>query len=221
MPLTTKQYEVLNFIEQTWLLDGYIPTKEVVTKRRICSDKFYDECYRDTEFREALAQRGVSFSSAENPALSPEQLAVANVLLDRFDGRSRKKKLADMGVATQTLNGWMRDPAFREYYTKRAETQFGDAMPDVITAHIDQAERGDMKAIQLYYEMMGRYSPRQVNVDINMDYIMVRVIEAIQKHVTNPDQIVAVAEELAAISGGPSGHTEELRTPLPVEVVDL
>jgi hypothetical protein len=223
MTISEKQYDLLNYLEQEWLINGMLPTRDYLVSKRVCTESLYDNAFKSGEFREALRERGISLSSLSGSepggSLSPEQLAVANVLLDRYDNRSRKKKLSDMGVNTQTLNGWMRDPAFRDYYTRRAENLFGDAMPDVVAAHVDQAERGDMKAIQLYYEMMGRYSPRQVNIDLNLDLIMVRVIEAIQKHVSNPKEIMAVAEELAQIPG--NSNVPQLAHKPPVEVVDM
>lgn len=201
MTLTVKQYDVLNYIEQEYLLEGYVPTKEQVVAKRICSAQFYDACYKNREFREALNVRGISLAGITpgSEALSPEQLAVANVLLDRFDNRSRKKKLADMGVNTQTLNGWMRDPAFRSYYTRRAEGIFGDVVPEARLALMDNVEKGDFNSIKLALEMTGTYSTKTVG-ELNVDFLMMKVIEAIQKHVHDAATLEAIAGELGALA---------------------
>lgn len=206
MTLTVKQYDLVNYLEQEYLLNGVVPTKQKVVDAKICSAQFYDTCYKNREFREALNVRGISLSSitGSNNSLSPEQLAVANVLLDRFDNRSRKKKLQDMGVNTQTLNGWMRDPAFRDYYTRRAEGIFGDVVPEARLALMDNVEKGDFNSIKLALEMTGTYSTKTVG-ELNVDFLMMKVIEAIQKHVTNPETLTAIAEELGALTPSSAG----------------
>lgn len=220
MPLTNKQYDLLNFLEQEWLLEGYVPTKELCVERRICSAQFYDNAYKDADFREALAQRGISLrGSSDEPGstLSPEQLAVANVLLDRFDNRSRKKKLADMGVNTQTLNGWMRDPAFRDYYTKRAETMFADVVPEARLALMDNVDKGDFQSIKLALEMTGTYSGKTVG-ELNVEFLMMKIIEVLQKHVSDENVLIAISDELTMLSN-PAAPPEPKA--LPYQVIDI
>lgn len=223
MTLTTKQYDVLNYIEQEYLLEGYIPTKEQVISKRICSAQFYDACYKNREFREALNVRGISLAgiTSGSNSLSPEQLAVANVLLDRFDNRSRKKKLQDMGVNTQTLNGWMRDPAFRDYYTRRAEGIFGDVVPEARLALMDNVEKGDFNSIKLALEMTGTYSTKSVS-EVNIEFLMMKILEAIQKHVTDADTLNAIAGELGALSPAiPKSIAAPIPDAAPLKYIDL
>lgn len=204
MTLTPKQYDLINYLEREWLLEGTLPTMAQCISNRICNEAFYKKAYRDPEFREALTVRGISLAgiTGGEASLTPEQLAVANVLLDRFDNRSRKKKLSDMGVSTQTLNGWMRDPAFRSYYQQRAEAIFGDVVPEARLALMDNVEKGDLGSIKLALEMTGTYSDKRVN-ELNVDFLMMKVIETIQKYVTDTETLLAIAEELSMFGARP------------------
>lgn len=127
--------------------------------------------------------------------LSPEQMAVVNSLLNLADKRSNSKKLEACGVSPATFANWKKDPIFLNYWRERAESLLGNSIGDVHIALIEAATAGDVGAIKLFYEITGRHVPGQQQA-INVQATLVRAIEAIQKHVTDPAVLLAIANEI-------------------------
>jgi hypothetical protein len=63
-------------------------------------------------------------------------------------------------------------------------------------------------AIKFYYEVTGRYNPR-LQVDVNVDSVMNRVVEIIQKHVRDPQVLMAIADDLEDLANGKPRDTPE------------
>lgn len=201
--LTNKQHDLLNFIEQVWYLNGAIPTRDVCVGRGICSGTLYDDSIKSDLFRAAMDSRGISVRSlddADNGVLTEEQLAAANTMLDLRDNRSQKKKLADLGIPTQKWEAWLRDAAFQAYLRQRAENLLGDNIHESHLALVDRVRSGDINAIKYYNEITGRYTPRSdSSIDVNI--VLLRVLETIQKHVKDPLVLEAIGDDLASITG--------------------
>lgn len=147
--------------------------------------------------RSALAERGVVFERLNEDftayALTPTQLLVANSLLDLTDTRSNKKKLQDLGIATITYNAWLKDPIFRDYLAKRANQMIGDNVHEVDLALLDKIRAGDLKAIEYYNEMTGRFVRAKAGQNVDVMGIITRIIEIIDEEVEDP----ATLERLA------------------------
>lgn len=201
--LTNKQHDLLNFIEQVWYLNGALPTKEVTVGRGICSGPLYEESLKNETFRTAMDSRGISVRSlddADNGVLTEEQLAAANTMLDLRDNRSQKKKLSDLGIPTQKWEAWLRDAAFQAYLRQRAENILGDNLHESHLALVDRVRSGDINAIRYYNEITGRYTPRSDSqIDVNL--ILLRVLETIQRHVKDPATLEAIGNDLASLTG--------------------
>src|SRR5688572_22847388 len=97
-PLNDAEHDVLNFIEQEYLVGGGIPTAASCVERNIVTEAFYKKCFKKADFRHALLVRGISLRGFDGPdsgRLTEEQLVVANAMLDLRDNRSQKKKLTE------------------------------------------------------------------------------------------------------------------------------
>lgn len=220
--LTQKQYDLLNYIEQVYLLDGFVPSKDACCSAVGCSEQFYKDQHKNELFVKRLADRGIPTAQdakqlAQAGALTEEQLACVNTLLDFSDRRSRTKKLADLGINSQKYQAWLRDPAFQYYIRQRSENLLPDAMHEVHGALLDTAARGDTSAMKLYYEMTGRYSTKTVG-EVNVEFLMMKIVEVVTKHVTDPAALEAIANELSVLS--PSTAPAASIAP-PRRVVDL
>ncbi len=198
MAFTPTEYEIINFVEQTWLESRVVPSAEAVHKylgtARSTVAKFMDS----ESFRNACTARGINLYGAESKGLTAQQLMLANTLLDFADTRSHKKKLQDCGVASQTYQGWLKDPGFSAYMRTRAEALLPDALPEAHLALVDNVRRGDLGSLKLYYEMTGRWSSKTVG-ELNIEFFLMKVIEAVQKHVANADTVAAIADELLVL----------------------
>lgn len=202
MALNELEYELLTFIEQEYLLSGSIPSKDVCLTTLSMSSKKYDDLWKRDDFKTALMSRGISQKILqgieENGVLTPKQMLAVNTLLDINDNRSDSKKLKDLGIPTATYQGWQRDPAFRAYLHQRTELLFGDALTEANRALYDNVKRGDLGSMKQLWEMTGRWSSKPVN-EMNIEWVLMKVIEVIQRHVTDPAQLSALAADLSAV----------------------
>lgn len=202
MALTDKQFEVINFIEQDYLLNGQIPTSARMEELGLVGKKAYLEWLNDPQFRRNLVARGVSLGeNNKSGALTEEQLTAANVMLDLNDNRSRKKKLSDLKIPTQKWEAWLRDPVFQSYLRARAENLLGDNLHDSHLALVDRVRSGDIAAIKYFNEITGRYIQAGGN-NIDLASLLMRIIEIIQRHVTDNDQVSAIADDLLTLASG-------------------
>lgn len=206
MALTDAEYELLTFIEMEYSLTGYLPSMEICIERVGCSKQFYAKCFKADHFKQALLARGVSPSAVAGTdgkgIITPQQMMVVNTLLDKNDTRSDKKKLADLNVPSQTYQGWLKDPAFHTYVSARCEALFPGMVNEAHRALYDVVARGDISAIKLVYEMTGRYTDKKAS-DVNIDFLLMKILETIQKHVTEPATLQAIADDLALFTEAP------------------
>lgn len=202
MALNESEYELVTFIEQEYLLSGSIPSKEICLEKLSLSAKKYDALWKRDDFRTALMSRGISQKildgTEHNGVLTTKQMLAVNTLLDINDTRSDTKKLRDLGIPTQTYQGWQRDPAFRAYLHQRTELLFGDALTEANRALYDNVKRGDLGSMKQLWEMTGRWSSKPV-AEMNIEWVLMKVIEVIQRHVTEPAQLSAIAADLSAV----------------------
>lgn len=199
--LTERQHELLNFFEQIYLLDGQIPSRDTCVNRRVCSAKFYDDCLSNDAFREGLSRRSIKLADPEGPvgALTEHQLIVANALLTTYDNRSRTKKLRELNCSPAQYEAWLRDPAYRAYIQQRAENKLGDSQWEAHEALLDRVRSGDTAAIKYYNEITGRYVPNATD-KVNVEAVLMRVLEIIQRHVQDPEIASSIADDLLALS---------------------
>lgn len=201
-PLTAKQHEVMTYVEQEFLVSGMVPTPEKAEELGICSKVYYGNCLSSADFRAGMVVRGISLrgiSGSDNGILTAEQLTVANIMLDLRDNRSQKNKLKDCNVPTQRWEAWLREPAFQNYLRRRAEALLGDNLHESHLALVDRVRTGDINAIKYFNEITGRYVPNATEkVDVNG--ILIRVLEIIQKYVKDGDALGFIADELMALS---------------------
>ena len=203
-PLTDSEHEFLNFIEQEYLLNGGIPTAASCVERDIVTESFYKRCFKNAQFRHALAVRGISLRGFDGPdkgKLTEEQLVVANTMLDLGDNRSRKKKLTELGIPTQKWEAWLRDPVFQNYLRTRSEALLGDSLHESHLALVDRVRSGDLGAIKYFNEITGRYVPNaQDKADVAS--IIGLVVEVIQRHVHDQQTLKLLADDIMLIAGG-------------------
>jgi len=127
--------------------------------------------------------------------LTPEQLAVANSILNLADKRSITKKLQDFGVSPAKYGNWRKNESFNNYLRQRSEELLNNSIADVHLALVDAAQSGDMQAIKLFYDITGRHTQNSKQ-EVNVQMMLVGVIEAVQKYVTDPAILQAIANDI-------------------------
>lgn len=221
MALTEREYEVLTFMEMEYSLSGYFPSEALILERVGCSKKFLLSAVAKPDFKRALIARGMREDSKPGGIITTEQMVCVNTLLDKSDTRSKKKKLNDLGIPSQTYMGWCSDPAFQAYTAARCEALFPNMLNEAHSALYDNVARGDMTAIKLVYEMTGRYSEKKAS-EVNIDFLLMKVLETIQKHVTDPRALSAISEDLLSLtSQGPTQTPTQASTQVSPSVARL
>lgn len=207
MSLSNEMVDVLTYIEQVWWEDNQtLPTNERIAEMTGVSVQSIKGYWTNPDFRAALNARGVTFANEPDSgrALTFAQLMVANMLMNVQDKRSLREKLQSapgLNVTPAQVGAWMRQPAFQAHLRKRASNLFQDADANASLALVKAIDAGDLKAVQLYFEMTGRYTPRMQH-DVNVHAILARFVEVVSIHVKDPTILQAIANDLEGILPG-------------------
>jgi hypothetical protein len=205
--LTDLESELVDFAEGYHTKYGEYPSRtvfEAVLKRAEWewTAKDLDDAFANPLLLRSLNERGIVPPTTQKDSttgLTKGQLAVVAALNNSRDTRSDVKKIRDLGITPRMFSGWMHNKRFADYIRDSAENLLENATADAHTALLRKVRSGDSNAIKLFFEMTGRYNPAFEN-QVNLQSFMSRVIEAIQKHVTNPIILQALAAELQMAS---------------------
>lgn len=231
--LDKNQYQLALLFEQEYWRTGDFPSMESLQNKGIpLTLAFWDLTLSNPNFRLTLQTRGIpdhlllglGQQANQGPAglsktedelgkslirntLSEEQIAVANIMLDVHDKRSRLKKLTELGVSTAIYNSWLRDPLYRDYCLSRAEDLLVSNQAVAHMSLISNVERGDLSSIKYFNAMTGRFREKaQAGVEVNVqnNYLgsdtLVKVVEIIQRHVKDPTTLDAIASDILALT---------------------
>lgn len=203
--LTTNEVRILSFCEQVFWESGSLPTPECVSAELHCSNSAVRKAFANETFRVQLAARGIDVEGlvtvgkliSTSKALSPKQITVANMMLNLHDKRSEREKLQVLGVSSQQYHAWLRQPAFVEFLRKRGEALFSSSDFLAYKSLVNNVKAGDNKALELFFQMRGIWNPR-LQVDINIDVVITRVLEVIARHVP-AETLTTIANELDSV----------------------
>jgi transposase-like protein len=65
------------------------------------------------------------------------------------------------GVSVRQLHRWRKDPEFKAAIVEQSLENVKEVLPNVLKAHTKQAERGNVKAIELFYKLFGLLVEKQ------------------------------------------------------------
>jgi hypothetical protein len=185
------QAAVLTWMEYEWNLTGKVPTAASVAKALDTNPRVLEIHLSDPKFVERLKRRGIPVESPD--ILTPEQLSVANVMLDYTDSRSTAAKLRACGVNSQTWQGWLSNPVFHNYLKNRAEQVLDHVgVSEAHTALMKAVSKGNVQAVKLLYEVTGRHKD---STSLNVEFFLSRVVEIISTHVTDQDTLLAIGAD--------------------------
>lgn len=141
-------------------------------------------------------ERGIRLPSQNS--LTATQVAAISLLTNFSDRRPIPAKMAAIGVTPEQLDGWYKDKEFQAELGVRTEAVLEVAHPEVQASLIRQVQKGNFQAIKFYYEVTGRAtSPEAVQVR----QMLQLTLEAIQKHVHDPETLRAIGAEIQGLQG--------------------
>lgn len=199
--LTESQVACLTFIEQEYMLHKAVPTVELMADVIGVSKETVRKWLNSPEFDHYLRMKGIYLSRKREGVLAPQQLIIANMLLNVDDRRSKRQKCEEAGISVQQLNAWYRDAQFSEYVRKLAEEKFGDGAATAYLTILKNMENGDMVATKLFMEMSGRYTP-SVRHDVNLDSFVGSLLEILQYRIADPQTLELIAGDLESLLSG-------------------
>lgn len=213
--LSSEEAEFVTIVDYEWNLPSGFKF-EVFSKEYGYTDDEVKTFVSKPEIVQALAERGILIKrvlgndvqeASKVAKLTPLQLIAANVLMDLTDTRSNKKKLADLGVTPYQYNNWLNQAEFKHYLQQRAEGLLGNVQHEAMVALIDQVMSGNLKAIEYYHEITGRYTRAAASnqgggSQAEMQNLIIRVVEIIQDEVSDMNEALRIADRLKGLATG-------------------
>lgn len=210
------QTDAVLYIEMRHSMTGAVPSEddiiEYLNKKGYKLNSEHIEELKTSElFQASMDSRGIVINRKPNHSLNEvnsltqRQMAAAASMTNLVDRRSDEKKLRDLGVSTEEWTNWLQNAQFAEYLRQRSEVMISNSTHEAHMGLMRGVRQGNTASIKLYYELTGRYNPNEEN-NVNIRLVIGRVLEAIQKHVHNPEVLNSLAVELSQIaieSGSP------------------
>lgn len=196
--LNKREVKIVNFIEQFWFTKRVMPLPEAIANSTGFTRAEVADALSNIGVLYALEDRGIIYHNTET--LSGRQLAAANVIMNFSDKRSDSKKLSDIGVSAAEYDGWRQDPVFNNYLTQRAEHLIGGSVDEAHRALLHGVRAGNTKALEMYYGITGRFSFSKSVGELNVDFLMVKIIEIITKHVSDPVALERIGNDIQALA---------------------
>lgn len=209
-PLTSEELDMVAYFEEHWLRYHKLPELNDVKRRYPLP---VDDLFKNPTFQLSLSNRGIPLPTPQggsNPldtGLSREQIAAIQKFLDIEDRRTLQTKLKEIGVTTTQWYGWMKQKRFKEFVLDASTEDFEENIHEAQMGLRRAMDRGETAAIKFYYELTKRYNSSEGAIG-NLKVVIAQIIEAVQRHVTDPETLVAISRDFEAILG--SGGTKPI-----------
>jgi len=152
-----------------------------------------------SEFAWALQERGFNYTDARG--LDAKQHMAIAIICQPMGRKGLMTRLKEAGITQRQYNTWMKNPIFASIVKRATEDIIENAQPLAHEALIKALEKGDMKAVEYFNQMSGRYNPsREAQLDIQS--VLVQVIEIIQRNVKDPVALQNIAAEMQLMAAG-------------------
>jgi hypothetical protein len=90
---------------------------------------------------------------AESWVPNSRQVAIAELLLNPEDRRTKGEKIKSIGLPERTFYKWMKDPRFINYLNSQIDKYTNSELSEVWKALLLQCRRGNIEAIKLFFKM--------------------------------------------------------------------
>jgi len=193
---------ILVMTKMLWTLYGRMPTGPEVSA--CLPGSGIQAATVEELFRDKVALRFFRENDMpQNPqiGLSAKQALLIAILTNPNDTRTINAKLKDVGVTDGEYQQWLMLPIFKTMLGQFSEEMLMAAVPMAHSSLLKQVARGNMTAIGLLYQITGRYNPADRSAT-DVKALMGQVIDIISRNVSNPQQLLAIAEQLESVTSG-------------------
>lgn len=196
--LTTPEKALISFYELHWALRHYVPTIEEVTEHL---KKDYPQTGQTSvnyylqrrPVIKALDNRGIPWRQHSQENLTATQVGVAVTMMNFSDTRTNEDKLDQLGVNPSQYQAWLNDPQFKNLIDNLADQNLRNIRPTAIGEFTKLINKGDWNAVKYFLDVTGELKSNDAP---QSEQLIVMFVEIIQKHVKDPDVIVAIAQDL-------------------------
>lgn len=197
--LNDTEWSVICFIEAYYLKEGTFPPLAKIVEATNEEHVAIVNCLANPIVKQALENRGIEWRPIVNKALNPRQLACIEVLLNLVDDRPVSKKLQALGIAQSTYRGWKKNDAFMDAYRKAARDLYGQSIPELHNTVIKRAIDGDPVMMKTALAISGEWDDKRTVEAMNVQFVLMKVLEVIQKHVQDPSVLDSIAGEFEQV----------------------
>ncbi len=196
--LTDAQMEMVFFVERFHAMQGETPSDEVMERRFNLKEGELNQFKTHPLVTKSMTFRGITYPPFAD-YLNERQMAAIAVMTNFVDKRSDEKKLRDVGITTREWATWTLDDNFQNYLVQRSERMLAGAQHEAHLGLIKGMRNGNVASVKLYNEMTGRYNPDADN-QVNVKMLLHGFIEVLQKHISDPIKLHAIASELTSMA---------------------
>lgn len=199
--LTAAERDLIKYYETEWFLAKRVPTVEQVVKylqRKRPKVTHISVNYYLTRWpvKKALKDRGIPWEQHSQSELTQEQVAAAIVVMNFADTRSIKDKLSQLGVNINQYYAWLNDPQFKNLVNSLADQNLENIRPAAIAEFTKKINAGDWQAIKYFLDNTGAIQ----NEAPQGEALMGALIEILQRHVKDPATLMAIANDIKAVT---------------------
>ncbi len=169
-----------------------------------------------------LRARGIEVGAPLNE-LTVEQRAFLAIYLDMSNPATHRAKLRAAGVTQRQLDGWMRQPIFRQEMAALSEERLRSVQPLAFERLSEMVDQGNFKAIEMVLEVLGRHDRRQGTVDVQAVLMGVfSVLDEELASVPGGDEVMRrVAARMRNAMAGQQLNPQRRREPATLEVQEI
>jgi ribosomal protein L31E len=192
--LTAKEKELINFYEVQWHLRHKVPTIEEVARHIKASQVSVNYYLQRRQVIAGLDKRGIPWRQHTQENLTATQVAAAVTIMNFADTRSNTEKLDQLGINPSQYYAWLNDPQFKNLIDNLADQNLKNIRPTAIGEFTKLVNQGDWQAVKYYLDVTGEFASN--NNAPQSEQLLKMIVEIIQKHVKDPELIVAIAQDI-------------------------
>ncbi|HEY0770952.1 MAG TPA: phBC6A51 family helix-turn-helix protein [Sphingobacteriaceae bacterium] len=196
--LSKDEKKVIDYYELQWHLNHRVPTTEEVSNYTKLSHIEINTALARKPVAKALDDRGINWRQHSQFELTSEQIACATLVMNFADERKLNEKLDSLGILPATYFAWLKDPGFKNYVDSLADSNLKNIRPAAVGEFTRLVHKGDWQAIKYYFEVTGEFGSSD---GVNAENLVKLLIEIIQKHVKDPEVMLAISQDILNVVG--------------------